>query len=103
MTNEIRTLVDATTGGSLMGKNIEDAHKLLEKMATNAYQWPSECNTPKKTLGSYELDVLITLSSQVASLSKQVSSLFLLKQATYVEGRIQAHNAKKEICSCHLD
>ena len=44
-------------------------------MATNAYQWPSKHNTPKKTLGAHELDVLTTLSSQVASLSKQMNSL----------------------------
>ena len=45
-----------------MGKNIENAYELLEEMATNAYQWPSEHNTTKKTLGVHELDVLTTPS-----------------------------------------
>ena len=57
-----------------MGKNIKNAYELLEEMMANAYQWPSIRNAPKKTLGVHELDVLTTLSSQVASLSKQVSS-----------------------------
>ena len=75
MMSTSRTLVDAAAGGSLMGKRLEDAYDLLEEMAANAYQWPVERNTSKKALGVHELDVLTTLSSQVASLSKQVSSL----------------------------
>ena len=75
MTIASRTLVDAAAGGSLMGKKLEDAYDLLEEMAANAYQWPSERNASKKTLGVHELDVLTTLSSQVAAISKQVSSL----------------------------
>ena len=58
-----------------MGKNIEAAYELLEEMAANAYQWPSDCNVPRKIVGVHELDILTILSSQVASLSKQVSSL----------------------------
>ena len=37
LTNDTRTLVDAATSGSLIGKNIEDAYKLLEEMVVNAY------------------------------------------------------------------
>ena len=59
----------------MKGKSIEATIELLEEMVANAYQWPSKHNTPKKTLGMYELDVLTTLSSQVATLSKQVSCL----------------------------
>ena len=62
MTNETKTLVNASVGGSLIGKNIEDAYELLEEMETNAYQWPFEHNTSKKTLGVHELHVLITQS-----------------------------------------
>ena len=75
LTNETRTLVDATIGGSLMRKNIEAAYELLEEMMLNAYQWPFEHNAFRKALGVHELDVLITLSSQITSLSKQLSSL----------------------------
>ena len=75
LTNETKTLVDIVVGGFFMGKSIEVAMKLFKEMVTNAYQWPFECNTPKKTLGVHELDVLTTLSSQVTTLSKQVSFL----------------------------
>ena len=68
-------MVDAAIGRSLMGENIEDAYELLEEMAANAYQWPFDRNAPKKIVGVYKLDVLTTLSSQVAILFKQVSSL----------------------------
>ena len=51
LTNETKTLVDVIAGRSLMGKNIEDVYELLEKIAANAYQWPTEHNAPKKTLG----------------------------------------------------
>ena len=70
MTNETRTLVDIVAIRSLMRKNIEDAYELLEEMITNAYQWPSEHNTPKKIFRVHELNILITLSFQVAFLSK---------------------------------
>ena len=75
MTNEIKTLVNAAAGESLMGKNIEASYELLEEMLANAYQWPSKCNAHRKIVGVHELDILTTFSSQVASLAKQASSL----------------------------
>ena len=81
-------LVDVIVGRSLIGKNIKDAYELLEEMATNAYQWPFECNTPKKTLGVHKLDVLITLSSQVTSLSKEISSL--INQVNVIKTLVEA-------------
>ena len=58
-----------------MGKSIEAIIGLLEEVSANAWQWPFEHNTLKKTLRVHELDVLSTLSSQVTSLSKQLNSL----------------------------
>ena len=46
-----------------MGKNLDDAYNLLEEMAANAYQWPSERHNSKKVLGVHVLDILTTLSS----------------------------------------
>ena len=62
-------MVNVTTRGSLIGNSIEVAMELLEEMTTNVYQWPFEHNT-LKILRVHELDVLTTLSSQVATLSK---------------------------------
>ena len=66
LTNATRILVGVTSGGSVIGKNIEVACELLEQMASNAYQCTLECNNLKKVLGVHELNVLTTLSSQVA-------------------------------------
>jgi len=89
MTHNSRVLVDAAAGGSLMGKSLDDAYNLLEEMAANAYQWPYERNISKKVLGVHELDILTTLSSQVASISKQVSSL---------TNQVNAINTPTETC-----
>ncbi|KAI3461414.1 hypothetical protein Pfo_018077 [Paulownia fortunei] len=71
-----RTLVDAAAGGALMGKTHEEAYNLLETMAANAYQWPSERIAPKKVFGVHDVDALATLAAQVAAaLSKQFNSI----------------------------
>ena len=75
LTNAIRTLANTATKGSLIGKSIEVTLELLEEMGTNAHQYPFARNNLKKALSVHELDMLITLLSQVTFLSKQVSSL----------------------------
>ncbi|KAI3461988.1 hypothetical protein Pfo_018651 [Paulownia fortunei] len=71
-----RTLVDAAAGGALMSKTHEEAYDLLETMAANAYQWPSERIAPKKVFGVHDVDALAILAAQVAAaLSKQFNSL----------------------------
>ena len=52
-----RTLLDALAGGVLMRKSEDEAYQLLENMAINNCQWPSEKATPKKSTGMYEVDV----------------------------------------------
>ena len=55
--------MDAIAKGSLMGKNIEIAFKLLKEMKANAYQWIFKYNTSKKTIVVHELDVLTLVTS----------------------------------------
>lgn len=57
-----RTLVDATSGGALMGKNNWEAWELLETMATNKCQWPSERINPKPA-PVLELDAMAMLTA----------------------------------------
>lgn len=40
-----RTMIDAATGGALMSKTHDEAYTLLEEMASNNYQWPSDRST----------------------------------------------------------
>ena len=59
LNGQTRTIVDATSGGTLMSKTAEGATSLLAK----------------KVVGIHELDPFAALSAQVASLSHQVSTL----------------------------
>ena len=58
-----------------MGKTIDEAHQLLEEMAANNYQWPSERSSQKKVVGVYELDAITALTAQVTTLTKQLGSM----------------------------
>ncbi|XP_030959070.1 uncharacterized protein LOC115981018 [Quercus lobata] len=75
LNGQTQTIVDATSGGTLMSKIAEGATSLLEETASNNYQWPIERTMANKVAGIHELDPLATLSAQVASLSHQVSTL----------------------------
>ena len=48
LSRNTKTLVDAAARGALIGKTINEAHQLLEEMAANNYQWPSERSSQKK-------------------------------------------------------
>ena len=75
LNGQTRTIVDATSGGTLMSKTVKGATSLSEEMALNNYQWPTERTMATKVAGIHELDPFATLSAQVASLSHQVSTL----------------------------
>ncbi|XP_024031895.1 uncharacterized protein LOC112094656 [Morus notabilis] len=88
-----RTLIDASAGGALMKKTEDEAYELLEDMATNNYQWPSERSIPKKTAGLHEVDAITNLTAQIASRSKQLQSTQLTANA------IQTSSPVCEFCS----
>ena len=43
-----KKIIDVAAGGSLMGKERDEAYELLEKMASNSYQWQSDRVMPKR-------------------------------------------------------
>ncbi|XP_062103005.1 uncharacterized protein LOC133814000 [Humulus lupulus] len=68
-----RTIIDAAAGGAFMSKSANEAYELLEEMATNNHKWPSErAGSNKKVAGVHELDAITALTTQVASLTKQL-------------------------------
>ncbi|KAK6160738.1 hypothetical protein DH2020_004119 [Rehmannia glutinosa] len=75
MNGHSRTIIDAAAGGTLMAKTPSEAMLLLEEMAANSYQWPSERSTPRKVVGVLELDTMSALASQISALSKQIATL----------------------------
>ena len=68
-------MVDAAAGGALFKKSTEDAYNLLEEMAINHFQWPSERATMTKVARIYEVDPLVALTTQISTLSTQVATL----------------------------
>ncbi|XP_017970470.1 PREDICTED: uncharacterized protein LOC108660713 [Theobroma cacao] len=75
LVGSIKTTIDAAAGGALMSKNVADAYNLLEEMASNNYQWPSERLGSRKAVGAYEIDAIGNLAAQVAALSKKIDTL----------------------------
>lgn len=75
LNGQTQTIVDVATGGTLMSKTIEGATYLLEEMASNNNQWPTERTITKKIVGIHELESLAALSAQAATLSHQISVL----------------------------
>ena len=67
-------MIDAATGGALMGKSANEAFNLLEVMASNNYQWPNERAT-KKIAGLYEIDGFSALTAKVESLSRKLDTI----------------------------
>ena len=69
-----RTLIDASVGGAIMGKNEVEAYQILENIALNDCQWLVERVAPKKPVGVFDLDMFTNLSTQVYTLSKQLQA-----------------------------
>ncbi|XP_062083461.1 uncharacterized protein LOC133789704 [Humulus lupulus] len=83
-----RTIIDAASGGAFMSKSANEAYDLLEEMAMNNYQWPSERETTKKVAGVHELDAISMLSAQVATLTKQLQQNNIQAQAPVMQMQI---------------
>ncbi|KAI3443836.1 hypothetical protein Pfo_000501 [Paulownia fortunei] len=74
LNGQTRTIIDAAAGGTLMSKTANEAHILLEEMATNSYQWPSERSSIKRVAGVLEVDSFTQLAAQVSALSNQIAA-----------------------------
>ncbi|XP_017974473.1 PREDICTED: uncharacterized protein LOC108661554 [Theobroma cacao] len=48
-----------------MAKSIDEAYNLLEEMATNNYQWPTEQAIHRKIAGIHDVDAFLALSAQI--------------------------------------
>ncbi|XP_062103280.1 uncharacterized protein LOC133814318 [Humulus lupulus] len=68
-----------------MSKSANEAYELLEEMAMNNYQWPTERGKSKKVARMMELDAISMLTAQVAALTKQLQKTTLPSQAMQVQ------------------
>ena len=72
LSDSARTIIDASTGDSLM-KNITDqAYDIMEDTTTNTNQWPRDRSTPRKPLAGADTKVFNNLVNHVAQLTKQL-------------------------------
>ena len=67
-----RTLLDASVGGVILGKDEVEAYHILENIALNNCQWLTERVAPKKLVEVHDLDAFTNSATQMSSLSKQL-------------------------------
>ena len=48
LSDSAQTIIDASTGGALMKKTIDQAYEILEDTTTNTTQWPRDRSAPRK-------------------------------------------------------
>ncbi|KAL5577968.1 hypothetical protein UlMin_019667 [Ulmus minor] len=66
---QTRTIVDAASNGALISKTYNEAYALLERMASNNYQWPTErVPAGRRMAGVHEVSEITSLTAQIASL-----------------------------------
>ncbi|KAK4284214.1 hypothetical protein QN277_001075 [Acacia crassicarpa] len=83
---QTRSIVDASSGESILMKSYEEAHDLLERMAMNSHQWQADRATSSRTIaGIHELDGMTTLTAQVSSLTNMVKGLTLPSSNTSLQ------------------
>ena len=66
LSNSARIIIDASTGGALMKKTIDQAYEILEETTTNTNQWPRDRAAPRKSLARTNTEVLSNLVNHVA-------------------------------------
>ncbi|XP_074341093.1 uncharacterized protein LOC141678634 [Apium graveolens] len=70
-----RPMLDAASGGALWAKSYEEAHDLIELMAANEYQYPTQRFPQGKVAGVLEVDTATTITAQLKALSMKIDSL----------------------------
>nr|XP_009788426.1 PREDICTED: uncharacterized protein LOC104236239 [Nicotiana sylvestris] len=69
-----RNVIDAASGGSIIGKTTVEAMQLLNEILKNAVQWPSDRIIIKKTAGVNQGEALNSLTQQIATLTQKVEA-----------------------------
>lgn len=99
-------LENVAASGSLISKIHGMTYKLLEVMAANAYHWPFEYTMPKKSVGVHKVDALFALTAEVATLSKHIGAITILRFILLVKSSatdlILVLNVKLEIFLLHV-
>lgn len=68
-------VVDSVAEGTLISKTTNMSYALLDQIANNSYQWPSEYSSAKKVVGLYDVDPITSLTAQTSLLTTQIVAL----------------------------
>ncbi|XP_056169324.1 uncharacterized protein LOC115665665 [Syzygium oleosum] len=71
----LRSMIDAAAGGTLNNKTPEEAYNLLEEMASNSYQWPTQRIPVRKASGVREVDAFTAIAAQIEALNKKIDNM----------------------------
>ena len=55
LSDTARAIIDASAGGALMKKTIDQAYEILENTTTNTNQWPRDRSGPRKPLAGADI------------------------------------------------
>nr|XP_016463258.1 PREDICTED: uncharacterized protein LOC107786311 [Nicotiana tabacum] len=69
-----RNVIDAASGGSIMGKTTTEAMQLLNKISKNVFQWSSYRMIIKKRTGVNQVEALNSLTQQIATLTQKMEA-----------------------------
>ena len=64
------TIFDASAGGALMKKTIDQAYEILEDTTTNTNHWPRDRSTPRNPSAGADIEILSNMVNHVAQLTK---------------------------------
>ena len=94
MSRPTRTLIDASAGGAIIGKNEVEAYQILENIALNDCQWLVERVASKKPAGVFDLDMFTNLFAQVSTLLKQ------LQASQQLGSQLSVHKVEESPLAC---
>lgn len=97
LSTPMKNVIDAAAGGALMNKSEVEAEALIEDMASNNNQWPSERNMPKKA-GLYEVDASTHVAAQLSAMQNQMAKMEARNEALYST----MSKMVKPVMSCEL-
>ncbi|XP_062100162.1 uncharacterized protein LOC133806042 [Humulus lupulus] len=92
-----RMVVDASANGAFLAKSYNEAYEILERIANNNYQWPTNRTSSgkRRVAGVHELDVITSLEAQVSSISNMLNTMNM-----GVNSAVAQHMAQVENVSC---
>ena len=86
-------IVDVAISDTLLSKIAKEAHRLLEEMSANNFQWPNEHSLVKKVAGVNEVDPIVSLSNQVLEFANQILAFTTWEASSSKESTMVANTS----------